>query len=149
MTKYMEDLQVGEQFVSAGRTITEADIVAFAGLSGDFNQLHTNEPWVRAHTPFRGRIAHGLLVLSISSGLAVPGLDELELLAYLEESRKMVAPTYPGDTIHVQMIVEALRPSASRPNAGVVTFTVEVVNQDAQTVQQGVDVLLVSRGHNE
>jgi len=65
MTIYLEDYAVGQVFTSVGRTVTEADIMAFAGVSGDFNQLHINEQWVTANTPFEGRIAHGLLVLAI------------------------------------------------------------------------------------
>ena len=100
MTLYLDDFSTGQVFTSVGRTLTEADIMAFAGVSGDFNQLHINELWVTANTPFRGRIAHGLLVLAISSGLATPGMDDVEVIAYLEASRKFVGPTYPGDTIH-------------------------------------------------
>ena len=85
---YLEDLAPGAEFRSAGRTVTESDIMAFAGVSGDFNRLHTDEPWVRENTPFRGRIAHGLLVLAMSSGLATPGLDDVEIIAYLEETRR-------------------------------------------------------------
>lgn len=144
MTVYLEDLEPGTQLVSAGRTVTEADIVAFAGLSGDFNPLHTDEVWVREHTPFAGRIAHGALVLSISEGLRTPVLDELEVLAFLEITRSFVAPTYPGDTIRARWLVEDRRPSRSRPQAGVVTVTVEVEKQDGTVVQRGSDVYLVA-----
>ena len=145
MARYLEDLVVGAEYRSAGRTITESDIVAFAGISGDFSPLHTDELWVRANTPFRGRIAHGLLVLGISSGLATPGLQELEVVAYLEERRRFTAPTYPGDTIHAVFTVTSARPSASRPGLGVATVEVAVVNQRGETVQAGEDVWLVNR----
>ncbi len=97
--------------------------MAFAGVSGDFNQLHINEQWVTANTPFTGRIAHGLLVLAISSGLATPGMDDVETIAYLEASRKFTGPTYPGDTIHTVTTVVDTRPSRSRPGMGVLTTT--------------------------
>jgi 3-hydroxybutyryl-CoA dehydratase len=145
MPAYLEDLEPGAEFRSAGRTITESDIMAFAGVSGDFNRLHTDEPWVRDHTPFRGRIAHGLLVLSISSGLATPGLDELEVIAYLEETRRFTGPTYPGDTIHAEWRVTEVRPSSSRPTTGVVTLDVEIRNDRGEAVQSGRDVWLVAR----
>lgn len=144
MTLYLEDLSPGRQFVSAGRTVTEADIVNFAGLSGDYNQLHTNEEWVAEHTDFDGRIAHGLLVLAISNGLTTPGLDDLEILAFLETSRKMKAPTYPGDTIYATTTVEDARASSSRPGSGISTLKVEVHNQRGELVQVGTDVLMVA-----
>src|SRR5207249_4964556 len=78
-----DQLEIGDTFLSGGRTMTEADIMGFAGLSGDFNPLHTDEEWVTANTPFTRRIAHGLLVLAISSGLRTPGLDGLNIVAYL------------------------------------------------------------------
>jgi len=143
MALYLEDLEDGRAFRSVGRTVTEADIANFAGVSGDFNLLHTNEPWVQEHTPYRGRIAHGLLVLSISSGLPTPGIDELVVLAYLEVSRKMVGPTYPGDTIEVTYTVESTRASRSRPGTGIANLAVEVRNQDGDVVQTGTDVLMI------
>ena len=145
MPIYLEDLEPGTAYVSAGRTITEADIMAFAGVSGDFRPLHTNEPWVRANTPFTGRIAHGLLILAISSGLAMPGFDEVEVIAYMEEARRFLAPTYPGDTVHAVMTIDGVRPSASRPTTGIVTTTTEVRNQRGEVVQAGTNAFLVGR----
>ncbi len=143
MTLFFDDLAVGTKFRSVGRTITEADVVAFAGLSGDFNPLHTDREWVAANTDYPGPIAHGLLVLSASSGLRTPGLDELHILAFLEVSRRMTAPTLPGDTIAQVQTVRELRPSSSRPDRGVVTLDVRVTKQDGAVVQCGTDVLLV------
>lgn len=142
---HFEELKVGREFRSAGRTVTESDITAFAGLSGDYNPLHVDETWVRAHTEYRGRIAHGVLVLAISQGLRTPGLDELEVLAFLAVERSFVAPVYPGDTIHARWSVQALRDSRSRPHAGIATLAVEVVTQDGTVVQRGTDVDLVAR----
>ena len=144
MTVYLEDLEPGTKYLSAGRTVTESDVVAFAGLSGDFSPLHTDEVWVREHTPFAGRIAHGALVLSISEGLRTPVLDELEVLAFLEITRSFVAPTYPGDTIRARWMVKDRRASRSRPGTGVVHVAVEVEKQDGTTVQRGTDVYLVA-----
>lgn len=143
MTLYFGDLAVGTEFRSVGRTITEADIVAFAGLSGDHNPLHTDRQWVAAHTDYPAPIAHGLLVLSASSGLRTPGLDELHILAFLEVSRRMTAPTLPGDTITQVQTVRELRPSSSQEGRGVVTLDVSVARQDGTVVQSGTDVLLV------
>jgi 3-hydroxybutyryl-CoA dehydratase len=143
--RYLEDLVDGQEFESAGRTLTDADIMAFCGVSGDFNQLHTNELWVREHTPFRGRIAHGLLVLSIASGLRCPLLDELEVIAYVDATRRFAAPAYIGDTIHARWRIDGTRASSSRPQMGVVTLGAEVLNQDGVVLQHGTDVILVAR----
>jgi 3-hydroxybutyryl-CoA dehydratase len=143
MKQYFDEFAVGDRFTSSGRTVTEADITAFAGLSGDFNPLHTDEQWVRANTPYDGRIAHGLLIHAISTGLRTPGLDAMHVLAFLETQRRMLAPTYPGDTLTmVQAVVEA-RPSRSRPGAGILAFEVTMTKQDGTVVQQGLDHLLV------
>jgi acyl dehydratase len=144
MTLYLEDFTAGQTFESVGRTVTEADIMAFAGVSGDFNQLHINEQWVTANTPFTGRIAHGLLVLAMSSGLATPGMDDVETIAYLEATRKFTGPTYPGDTIHTVTTVVETRPSRSRPGMGVLTTTVDVVNQHGEVVQTGTDAVMIT-----
>lgn len=140
---YLEDIEPGHEFVSARRTVTEADIAAFCGVSGDFNALHTDDLFVARETPFRGRIAHGLLVLAISSGLRSE-VDDWVVIAYLEEQRRFVAPTYPGDTVEARFRIDSTRPSRSRPGTGIVTMTVEVVNDRGEVVQAGTDVMLVS-----
>lgn len=145
---YFEDLAPGDAFASVGRTVTESDIQAFAGLSGDFNPLHTDAQWVAEHTPYSGRIAHGLLILAIGSGIRTPGIDEIRILAYLEVSRKMTAPVYPGDTIRVTQTVERVKESRSRPDTGVVILRVETRNQRGEIVQTGTDSLLVERRGN-
>lgn len=144
MTLYLDDLSPDQEFTSVGRTITEADIVAFAGISGDFNPLHTDATWVAANTQFRDRIAHGLLVLSASSGLRTKGFDELAVLAYMEVTRRMTAPVYPGDTIRARYVVTDVRPSRSKPDRGVLTLSAEITNQHGETVQAGSDVVLVA-----
>ena len=140
---YLEDLPPGLEVTTARRTVTEGDIMGFAGLSGDFNPLHTDETFVREHTPFRGRIAHGLLVLAMSSGLQSE-LDRVQSVAYLEVRREFLLPVYPGDTIHARWTVDEARPSTSRPGTGVVRLAVEVVNQTDEVVQRGTDVWLVA-----
>lgn len=141
--RYLEDLPAGLEVTTARRTLTEADVMAFAGISGDFNPLHTDEIFVRERTPFRGRVAHGLLVLAISGSLRSE-LDDVESLAYLEAQREFLSPAYPGDTIHTRWRVEESRRSRSRPGTGVVRLGVEVVNQDGEVVQRGHDVWLVA-----
>lgn len=144
MTRYFEDIAVGDEATTARRTITEADILWFCGLSGDFNALHTDAEFIREHTPFRDRIAHGHLVLSITGGLRSE-LDDWQIVAYLDCQRRFLAPVYPGDTIHAVNRVTEVRPSRSRPSMGVVTYEVTTRNQDDEAVQQGNDVVLVGR----
>jgi 3-hydroxybutyryl-CoA dehydratase len=149
MTVHLEDLQRGQEFASAGRTITDADIMAFAGVSGDFNELHTNDEWVRANTPFTGRIAHGLLILSIASGLRTPTIDALAVLAYMSVERSFTGPTYVGDTISALWRIDEVRPSKSHKNAGVVALDIEVRKTAGAIVQRGRDVYLVARRPRE
>jgi acyl dehydratase len=139
---FLEDIKVGSEVISGGRTVTEADIVSFAGLSGDYQPLHTDEVWVRENTDFDGRIAHGLLVLSVADGLDNE-TDDWKHLAWLEVQRRFIGPTYPGDTIRIRRRVSDVRRSRSRPHAGIVTLEVEVINQRDEVVQSGKDILLV------
>jgi len=128
-----EELVPGDVHRTQGRTVTEADIVAFAGLSGDFNPLHTNEQHAR-RTVFRGRVAHGLLVHSIASGLAnQTGIFDGTILAIQEMRVRYEAPVRPGDTIHVELRV-AEREQEPGPKRGWVRFDVRVLNQDGVVV---------------
>ncbi|WP_326541001.1 MaoC/PaaZ C-terminal domain-containing protein [Pseudorhodoferax sp.] len=131
-------LQVGHSFRSPGRTITEADIVAFAGLSGDFNRLHVDAEYART-TPFGQRIAHGLLVLSVLSGLTTQssGYRALEphVVALVDLACRFPKPTFVGDTIAVQVTVVERR-AAARPGRSEVTFRREAVNQRGEVVVQ-------------
>jgi 3-hydroxybutyryl-CoA dehydratase len=139
-------VRLGYRFCSLWRSITEADIVNFAGVSGDFNPLHTDEEWVREHTPFAGRIAHGLLVTAVASGLHSEYAYDWDIVAYLECTRRFRAPVYPGDSIQARYEVVAKRSSASRPGTGVVSLAVEIVNRHGEPVQTGQDVVLMADG---
>lgn len=141
MTTYLEDIAVGLRLDSGRHTITADEIASFCALSGDHNPLHTDDEHARA-AGYREHIAHGLLVLSITSGLPVPG-DEWDVDAYLEETRRFRAPVYAGDTIRVSSRVSEVRRSRSNPSRGIVTMDVEVVNQHGELVQTGVDVVMV------
>ncbi len=141
--KYFEDFSLGEETTSAGRTITEADIVNFAGLSGDFTQLHTNAEYAR-QGPFGQRIAHGLLGLTVASGLmAQPGYLEGTVQAFREMDWKFSLPVFIGDTLHARSTVAELK-LLRRLGAGAVTFSVELLNQQDQVVQSGRWVVLVT-----
>jgi len=133
---YFEELTVGLTVTSPARTITEADVVSFAALTGDWNQLHTDVEFART-TPFGQRIAHGLLILSIASGLiARLGLIEGTVEAFRELRWKFRAPVFIGDTIHLTATVTEARPMP-RLNSGLVTLEVSVLNQRGETVQKG------------
>jgi len=140
---YFEEFQIGGEMVSPARTITEADIVTFAGLSGDYTQLHTDEEFARK-TPYGSRIAHGMLVLSIATGLAARlGFIEGTALAFRELSWKFSLPVFIGDTIHVKAVCKELKPMP-RLGGGLVAFDVSVVNQEGKTVERGDWLMLVA-----
>lgn len=143
---YYEDFAVGQQWLSPRRTVTEADIVAFAGVSGDFNPLHTDEEFCRNETPFGGRIAHGALVLSIATGLKFRlGLTEGTLIAFLGmQEWNFKGPVRIGDTVAVRVIIESLR-ATKHPERGVVVQRVQVINQKGEVVQEGLHNLLMRR----
>jgi len=132
---YFEDIRVGEEYTSPGRTVTEADIVIFAGLSGDYNVLHTDAEHMKAST-FGERIAHGLLGLAIQQGLlgrVMPpsGAEQLGALKW-----KFKGPIKIGDTIHVRARVAAKK-DGEKPEWGLVTIERRVLNQRDEVVQEG------------
>ena len=134
--KYVEEFEIGNEVISPARTITEADVVMFAGLTGDYNQLHTDEEFAKT-TPFGRRIAHGLLVLSYAVGLLGRlGFIEGTALAFRELTWKFSQPVFMGDTVHVKARCRELKPMA-RLGGGLVIFDLSVVNQEGKTVQKG------------
>ena len=142
MPKYFEDLKVGDKFVTPRRTITEADIVAFSGLSGDYNALHTDEIFA-SETQFGGRIAHGPLGYVVATGLSNrTGLFDGSTIAFLESQWKFTAPIYPGDTVHLEMIIAELR-TTSKPDRGVLIREMNLINQKGQLVQTGQFITLI------
>src|SRR5437660_10383581 len=126
--RYFEEFPVGETLLSGRRTVTETDVTAFAGLSGDFNPLHTDEVFAQS-TPFKGRIAHGLLVVAIFSGLVnQAGWFAGTTVALLELTTKFVAAVKFGDTIQVVLETLATR-ETSKPERGTVSQKVIARNQ--------------------
>ncbi len=140
---YFEQYEIGMEITSQGRTITEADINAFAGLSGDFNQIHTDEVYA-SNSAFGQRVARGLLVTSIVSGLAVQtGFMEGTVIAFREISQwKFSNPVFIGDTVTVVIQVTNTK-KMSRLNGGAVTFNLNVYNQSNSVVQRGEWVILL------
>lgn len=138
---FFDDVAVGQQWESLGRTITQTDIVNFAGISGDFNPIHMDHEFART-TPFRQPIAHGLLVFSVGSGLGV-NAPPMRTLAVLEVREwHFRGPIFIGDTIHVRCTVLAKEPRG-RGRRGVITWGRQILNQEAKVVQEGVTLTLV------
>ena len=140
---YFEQFEVGQSITSPARTVTEADVVGFAALTGDWTSIHTDAVYAAQH-PLGQRVAHGLLGLSIASALAVRlGFLEGTVLAFREISDwKFSQPIYFGDTIRVRAtVVETKR--LRRLGGGQVTFKVQLLNQDDQVVQRGIWGLLM------
>jgi len=141
---YFEEFQPAQKIVTAGRTVTEADVVNFAGLSGDYNQMHVDEAYSQK-TTFGKRVAHGLLVVSIVSGLAVQtGVMEGTVMAFREINEwKFAKPVYFGDTVHAILEVREKK-EMRRIGGGSVTIDVDVFNQNDEVVMKGVWIVLIS-----
>lgn len=140
---FFEEFEEGQELETRGRTITETDIVNFAGLSGDFNPMHTDAAYA-AGTQFGKRVAHGLLGLSVSSGLAYQmGFMEGTVLAFTGLEWKFRAPVFIGDTIRTQIKITKKREMKAL-GGGFVTFDVKVLNQNDEITQKGEWTVLVA-----
>lgn len=141
---HYDEFNIGDEFVSPARTVTEADIVNFAGLSGDFNQLHTDDEFAKK-TQFGKRIAHGLLGIALMSGLAQrTGITDGTVVAFLGLEWSFKGPIFIGDTIHVVQKVSSKR-EAKKPDRGIISFQTAVINQNGVVVQEGVRNILIAR----
>jgi acyl dehydratase len=143
---YFEEFETGQKIATAARTVTETDIVMFAGLTGDFNQIHVDAEFSKT-TPFGQRVAHGLLGLSIASGLVVQtGFMEGTIMAFREVNEwKFVKPIYIGDTIHVETVVTETK-ALPRIGGGSIIIALEVKNQKDDTIMKGTwTALIMSR----
>lgn len=136
-----DEVNVGDIWESPSRTVTEADVVLFAGLTGDYNPLHVDHEFAR-NTPFRQPIAHGLLGLSMGAGLGSlsPSMRTIAFIRIREWS--FVKPVYFGDTIHVRTEIIELEPR-SRGRRGLITWKRQLVNQTGEIVQEGITETLV------
>lgn len=143
--RYFEDFEVGSEFATPARTITQTDIVNFACLSGDFNEVHTNFEYCKT-TPFGEPIAHGPLIYAVMGGLQyASGVNDGTLLALLQiDAWRMLQPVKHGDTIHmVSKVVE--KKETSKKDRGVVTFERRCVKHDGSVVQEMRATLLYRR----
>ena len=143
--RFFDDFEVGQEFRTPARTVTSTDIVNFACLSGDFNEVHTNFEYCKT-TPFGEPIAHGPLIYSIMGGLQyASGINDGTLLALLEiNGWKMLNPVKHGDTIHMVSRVIGKKPS-SKLDRGVITFERRCIKQDGSVAQQMEATLLYRR----
>jgi acyl dehydratase len=144
MALYFEDFESAAGITTRGRTITEADVMMFAGLTGDFVELHTNEEFAK-QTPFGRRVAHGALVFSISIGLATrTNLLDDTLLAFAGVDKlRFVAPVFIGDTVHVTKRVSERKELGAEQ--GTVVFETRVLNQRNELVLVYFDKMLMKR----
>jgi acyl dehydratase len=134
-------------FRSPGRTITDADLVGFAGLTGDYSELHTSEVYAK-NSQFGRRVAHGLLGLAYAHGLMWARTGELRetAVAFLGINEwKFLGPIFVGDTIFVNYEISELRDSKSRPTQAIAVFDVSVLDQNDRMVQRGSKTLLLSK----
>jgi acyl dehydratase len=144
MGMFFEEFEVGQVFKSRGRTVTEADIVNFAGLSGDYNPLHTDEEFAKK-TIFGKRIAHGMLGLTISTGLSQRlGILDDTIMAFLGLEWSFRAPIFIGDTVHLEQTVKSKR-ETSKPDRGIIVFESKLINQNGESVQEGSRTVMVRR----
>jgi len=139
---YFEEFEVGYEVVSAARTITETDVVNFAALTGDWNQIHVNAEYAK-ETIFGQRVAHGLLGLSIASGLGAQlGFIEETVLAFRSLEWKFSAPIFIGDTIHLKAKVKEKK-ELKKLGGGSIIFDIRLLNQEGKTIQKGTWSVLV------
>ncbi len=142
--RYWDDARVGDEGVSPTRLVTADLIDSYADVSGDHTPLHIDEDYARS-TPFRTRVAHGLLGLAIADGLKTQSDYRFRPGISLGWTWDFVAPIKIGDEVHVGFRVQDMRPSRSRPGWGIVVVAAELVNQRGEVVQKGEHRLMVPR----
>ncbi len=147
MAKYYEDFQVGQEWTSPGRTVTEADVTAFAMLSGDYDEIHTNEDFCKRESAYKTRIAHGMLGLSLVEGLKkrIPAFADTRYIASLEWNWKFTGPIFIGDTVSVKFRIAQMRESKSKPDRAIIWESNQMINQRGEVVQEGAHSLMIWR----
>src|ERR1700691_5778489 len=130
--RYFEDFEIGENRRTLGRTMTEADIVAHAGQTGDFFPHHLDAVWC-ATQDFRRRIAHGTLIFSVGIGMTASTINP-RAMSYGYDRVRFIKPVFIGDTIKVRATIKEKRDHHKRSDMGFVVETVEIVNQRDEPV---------------
>lgn len=141
-TKYYDDYAIDEKRTSQGRTITEADIVLHAGQTGDFYPHHMDEEWCKTQS-FKKRIAHGTLIFSIGIGLSAGKVNDASM-TYGYDRLRFIRPVFIGDTIRSTVTISSKK-EHKKPGYGLVTETVEVLNQDNKIIMVCDHLLLVKK----
>ena len=144
--KYLDELKVGEEYITPSRTLTETDVVMFAAMSGDYNELHTSEEFMKG-SQFGKRLVHGLLGLSVSHGLLfrLGILDGTAIALLGVDAWQFKGPLFFGDTIRVKVKIAEVRPSKSKPGRGILKLYMEIIKQDETVVQSGYKTLMMKR----
>jgi acyl dehydratase len=141
---YLEDYDVGDEFITPGRTVTEADVVMFAGLTGDYNRVHTDAEYMKTSI-FGERIAHGMLGLSLVNGLKYrTNYDSDGVMAFLGLTWRFTGPIKFGDTIHAVIRITSKR-ETSKPDRGIMVQAIQVFNQRGEVVQEGEFTSMIKR----
>jgi acyl dehydratase len=139
-----DQLELGQTFTSPRRTVTEADVVAYAGLSGDFTPLHTDAVFMETH-PFKQRIAHGMLGMSIATGLAYQiGIFDGTIIALMEMDIKYSGAIFFGDTVNLEIKV-AEKEEPKKPDRARITFECNLLNQNGKAVIKSAWKCLMAR----
>ena len=142
---YFEEFEIGTRYIARGRTVTEADVVNFAGISGDYNPLHVDEQYAKT-TIFGRRIAHGALGIALMTGMNQSlGITVGTMHAFMGlENWDFLKPIFIGDTLHLELEVESLR-ETKKLDRGIVNFRCELINQHGEIVQRGVRKVMMKR----
>lgn len=142
-TQFYEDYEIGASRNTAGRTITETDIVLHAGQTGDFYPHHMDAEWCKTQ-PFGQRLAHGTLVFSVGVGMSAGEMNP-EAMSYGYDRLRFIKPVFIGDTIRVRVTIKEKKDHPKRSSQGIVNEFVEVVNQRDETVLVCEHLLLVNK----
>jgi acyl dehydratase len=142
--RYFDEIEIGEEYLTPGITVTEYQVMQYAGVSTDFWEPHTNEEFAKG-TRFGRRIAHGLLGLALADGLKNRSEFKARAVGALHWSWDFVSPIFIGDTVHVRFRVADKRPSRHKPDCGVITLDMELINQRDEITQRGQGLFLVER----
>jgi acyl dehydratase len=142
---YWEEWNIGREWTTSARTVTETDLVLFTGLSGDYNSLHTDEEFCKK-TQFGTRIVQGTLGYTFASGLVYQlHLYDDTIIAFLGwDNLRFLGPIKPGDTIHVRIKVTDRR-ETSKPDRGVLKRQLQIINQRGEVVQEGIQNFMIKR----
>jgi acyl dehydratase len=139
-----DELNVGDEVITTGRTITETDVVNFAGISGDFHPEHTNEEYAKK-SPLGGRIAHGLLTTAVATGMVnQTGITEGTTIAVLEMKQRFIMAVRFGDTIRSVFKIINMK-ETKKPDRGIATAALTVLNQRDEVVLEAEVVMMLYR----